>query len=121
MIDTEQLDTETLLLRPGRVLDNNNAHEVMQAVDAALKDGKRYVVCDMTSVDFLSSAGVGSLISGLSKIRGNGGEFVLFNLSEKILHVLQALDLQDFMPCEADLETAVARCRSGKKSDSAAS
>jgi len=115
VFDTEQIDSATIVIRMGRVLDNNNAHEVMQVVDAAIKDGHRFVVCDMTGLEFLSSAGVGSLISSLSVLRSNGGSLTLFGLSEKILHVLEVLDLKDYIPMETNLEAAVARCKSQAK------
>jgi anti-anti-sigma factor len=117
MIETKQIDSETLIIRPGRVLDNNNAHEVMHAVEAAIKDGKRFIVGDMALVEFLSSAGVGSLISSLSVLGSNGGSLVLYNLSEKILHVLEVLDLHDYMPMESSYELALARCRSRQTTD----
>ncbi len=112
MLDKKDYGQEAVIVLPGQVLDNNNAHEVMQIVDDSLKANKRIVLFDMSTVEFLSSAGVGSLISSLSTLNNGGGTMCLFGLSDKILHVLQVLDLGDYMPIEADLESAYACCRS---------
>ena len=51
----------------------------------------------MEGLEFLSSAGVGSMLGTVEVSREMGGDIVLCGPSEKIVHILEVLDLCDYL------------------------
>jgi len=97
MISEKKLGTETIVLSPGRVLDNTNAHEMTEAICGAQGAGFKNIIIDMKELEFMSSAGVGSMLGTVEVSRDMGGDIVLCGPSEKIVHILEVLDLCDYL------------------------
>jgi stage II sporulation protein AA (anti-sigma F factor antagonist) len=97
MISDKKLGTETIVLNPGKILDNTNAHEMTEAICGAQNAGFKNIVIDMKELDFLSSAGVGSILGTVEVSRDMGGDIVLCGPSDKIVHILEVLDLCDYL------------------------
>jgi anti-sigma B factor antagonist len=104
------LNDDTLVLNPGRMLDNNNAHEMVDAVTSAQAKGFKFIIVDMAELEFLSSAGVGSILGTVETSRDMQGDIVLCNVSGPILHVLEVLDLADFLTIKSTMQAAAAIC-----------
>ncbi len=104
------LNDETVLLNPGRVLDNNNAHEMVDVITRAQDGGFKYIIVDLGDLEFLSSAGVGSILGTIEVSREAGGDIVLCNVRPTILHVLEVLDLADYLTVKVDAQEAAAVC-----------
>ena len=92
-LEQTTLRDDVLLIRLGTTLDNNNAHEMVEEITGALDRGFKYLIIDMTSLEFLSSAGVGSFLGTVESAREAGGDIVLCNVPGNIMHVLEVLDL----------------------------
>lgn len=99
-----------LIVHPPAALDNNNAHEMVDVITTAQTSGYRYIILDMTDVEFLSSAGVGSILGTVESSRERGGDIILCNLAEPILHILGILDLGEYLTIHPNQEAALARC-----------
>ncbi len=97
MISEKRWGAETIVLMPGRALDNANAHEMTEAICRAQEEGVKNIVIDMGEMEFLSSAGVGSILGTVEISRDMGGDIVLCGPSEKIVHILEVLDLRDYL------------------------
>lgn len=97
MITQEIVDETRIVLNPGAALDNDNAHEMADALSGARERGYRFIVIDMSALQFLSSAGIGSILGYVEMQRDDGGDIVLMNPSEKILHILEVLDLHEYL------------------------
>jgi anti-anti-sigma factor len=69
--------------------------------------GTKHIFVDMAELEFLSSAGVGSILGSVETSREMGGDIILFNLSENIRHVIEVLDLQDFFTIAANRQNAI--------------
>ena len=104
------LRDDTLVLNPGRLLDNNNAHEMVDAVTSAQAKGFKFIIVDMAELEFLSSAGVGSILGTVETSRDMQGDIILCNVSNTILHVLEVLDLADFLTIKSTMQDAAAIC-----------
>lgn len=104
------LRDDTLLINPGRVLDNNNAHEMVELITKAQQDGYKFIIVDFDQLEFLSSAGVGSILGTIEISREAGGDVILCNLRPTILHVLEVLDLVDYLTVRDDTKDAAAVC-----------
>jgi anti-anti-sigma factor len=110
MITKERIDGAAIVINPGKTLDNSNAHEMTEILNAAQADGYRYLILDMDGLEFLSSAGVGSILGSLGKTRDSGGDIILCNVPEKILHILKILDLCDYLTIKQTREEARDLC-----------
>ena len=97
MISAKKAGADTMVLSPGQALDNTNAHEMTEAICAAQGEGFKNIIIDMEGLEFLSSAGVGSMLGTVEVSREMGGDIVLCGPSEKIVHILEVLDLCDYL------------------------
>ncbi|MEZ5360315.1 MAG: STAS domain-containing protein [Candidatus Zixiibacteriota bacterium] len=103
---TEIMGNSILHIDSGKVLDNNNAHEMFELITNAQSEGMNRIIVDMHELEFLSSAGVGSLLGTVDASRGAGGDIVLCNVGESILHILDVLDLTTYMTIASDIQAA---------------
>ena len=104
------LSDECIVIEPSRKLDNSNAHIMVDYIGEAQSKGYKYIIIDMFQLQFLSSAGVGSILGTLETSRETGGDIVLCNASENVLKVLNALDLTDYLTIKKDQQQAAAFC-----------
>lgn len=104
MISEKRRGNDTVVLNPGRALDNTNAHEMTESICAAQDEGLKNILIDMSELEFLSSAGVGSILGTVEISRDMGGDVVLCGPSEKIVHILEVLDLCDYLTIKSSDE-----------------
>ena len=64
-IKSTQLNDDTIIINPRRLLDNNNAHEMAENISQAQSRGFRFIIVDMAQLEFISSAGVGSILGSV--------------------------------------------------------
>lgn len=83
-------------------LDAEGAAALQEFLDAKLEAGVRRVELDFARVPFISSSGVGSLISSVGAFRDEGGDIVLRRLSAGLQSVLKMLDLLDYVTIARD-------------------
>ncbi len=79
------------------MLDNYNAPEVVVILERERALGIKNVIIDMTELEFLSSAGVGAILGNVEAFRAIGGDIILRNPSGTIYHILQLLDVADYL------------------------
>ena len=69
--------------------------EAVNAWEDALKEAKEQarskIVLDLTNLDYISSAGVGTFVASLAELRKMGGDLVFVNPSEEIQEVFDLL------------------------------
>ena len=104
------LKDDVLTIDTGEMLDNNNAHEMVASINVTLEEGYRHIILDMSNLEFLSSAGVGSILGTVEIARESGGDIILCDASPTIIHVLEVLDLADYLTVMASLGEAAAAC-----------
>ena len=104
------LSDQTVAFNPGRILDANNAYEIVGAISSAQRQGFKYIILDLADVEFMSSAGIASIMGTLNSSRETGGDIVLCNVSPTILHSLTELGLSDELTIMTDDREAAAHC-----------
>ena len=107
------LNEDTVIINAGKQLDNNNAHEMVETIAAAQSEGYKFIILDMQQLEFISSAGVGSILGTIETSREIGGDIILCNASDTIIQVLKVLDLADYLTIRSD-ETEIAELCSTK-------
>jgi anti-anti-sigma factor len=102
-IQTETVDKRTIIIRPGRKLDNNNAHDMVNVITEAQNSGYLRIILDLAGLEFLSSAGVGSILGTIETSREQGGDIILCNVPSTIRHVFKVLDLLEYLTIRKDV------------------
>jgi len=106
-IEKKKISDDIISLNAGKTLDNNNAHLMVEAISEAQASGFQFIIIDMSNLEFLSSAGVGSILGTVEESRELGGDIILCNVSPTIMQVLDVLDLSDFLTIKADKTSAL--------------
>ena len=99
----------TLVEASGRI-DSMNAHELGEALAHEIDEGNIHLVLDLSSVDFMSSAGLREIVSSLKKakkaqISGEKGDLRLADPSVRVREVLEMSGLDTIFkiyPSQAD-------------------
>ncbi len=103
-----RISDDTCVIVARSALDNTNAHEMHRAIGDLLSKGFTHIIVDMSQLEFLASAGVGSIIGNVETAREAGGGIVLCNLSAAVRHVLDVLDLSAYLTVTDDVDAAIA-------------
>lgn len=91
------LNDNVIMIDPGRILDNNNVHEMVDMITTAQSNSFKYIIIDMKNLEFISSAGVGSILGTVEESRESGGDIIICNASDTIMHIFDVLDLKDYL------------------------
>jgi anti-anti-sigma factor len=84
-----------LLLLKGRLALGDESSGLRSAIDRLLDSGATRMVVNLEHVNYVDSAGLGTLIEMHRKTKAKGGRMVLCNLGPKLQ---QALELARLMP-----------------------
>ncbi|OON88420.1 anti-sigma F factor antagonist [Oribacterium sp. C9] len=96
-IKTEKTDGTTTVSLTGR-LDTITAPE-LEAKLGEILDGTNELIFDFTALDYVSSAGLRTLLSAQKKIQGNG-TMKLRNLNENVLEIMEVTGFSSIMTIE---------------------
>ena len=97
----------SVMVLEGRI-DSQGAIEVEQALQDAVAAGKHKMVLDMTSVGYISSAGLRILADVVTRNREAGGDLKLVALNRKVLRVFRIIGFDKFFSIYETLEAAIA-------------
>ena len=89
-------------------IDSQGAVDVDQALQDAVAAGKHKMVLDMTSVAYISSAGLRILADVVTRNREAGGDLKLVALNRKVLRVFRIIGFDKFFSIYDTLEAAIA-------------
>jgi anti-anti-sigma factor len=106
-IDERIEDDITVFVPEGR-MDTQAATDVDRVLQAALTERRYRLVMDMSSVDYISSAGLRSLATVLVKNREEGGDLKLAGLNERVMRVFRIIGFDQFFSIHDTLENAIA-------------
>ncbi len=53
-------------------IDHGNAPRLMSAIEEQLKDGSRFLLIDLSRVDYIDSGGISVLLTALRRLRNSG-------------------------------------------------
>jgi anti-anti-sigma factor len=88
-------------------IENDLVATLGSQLDVMLDQGIRWVIVDFSNVMFISSAGVGTLLSRRRKFRRADGDLILCRVPDEIMYVLKELNLVDHMHIASDSVEAV--------------
>lgn len=101
-------ESYTLIWLNGEV-DASNSVELDQAIQEILAEGTKKILVDGSTLEYISSAGLGVFMSYLEDFQDNGVTFVIFGLNVKVQNVFHILGLDQLITIEKDQHEALAR------------
>ena len=109
-IDIEQIGDITIAkFVDKKILDENNIQLIgNQLFGLVEEDGRKKIVLDFTSVEYLSSAALGKLITMDKKVKAVGGQLRLCSIRPDIYEVFAITRLNKLFDIRADQEAALA-------------
>jgi anti-sigma B factor antagonist len=96
----------TLLALKGD-LDAHTSPELDNAITELLKNGTSKIIIDLHHVVYVSSQGIGVLISALSQTHDRKGDLVLMRPGEMVREVLEMLEVTQMFPIADDQDEAL--------------
>ncbi len=108
MIDINVSDVEnvTLVEVSGRV-DSMSANQFGSALSNEIENGNVSVVLDLSSVDYMSSAGLREIVGALKKVKRGGGDMRLAQPSERVREVLEMAGLDTIFQIYSSQDEAI--------------
>lgn len=112
MAGTMELTTEhfaaTTVVRVRGSVDSLTAEALQDALQAHVVDGRVRLVCDLSAVDYTSSAGLRALLATLKAARSQGGDFRLAAVQPGVHRVLELSGFTTILRLYGDVDAAVA-------------
>ena len=102
---TQKSGDALIILMQGR-LDAMNAPEFDQQAGALLEQGEMRLVVDFSALDYISSAGLRSMLMLAKKVQPAGGRMVLCGLGGMVAKVFEVSGFADIFTISADREAA---------------
>ena len=96
---TQSAPGEAIITVTGR-LDTHEAPRLREQLEAARKAGLLQHRVVMEQVNFMDSAGLAAIVSGLKAVRQEGGELVVVSPSAMVRKVLDLTLLNQVIPIE---------------------
>jgi anti-anti-sigma factor len=94
-----------LIVRLSGNLEINGANQLWEDVSTRADEQTRNFVFDFSDVAIVTSAGIGTLVRLLVRLRGYGGTVAIFGCSDKIKEVFSIVMLRDILHvCEGEHE-----------------
>lgn len=108
MIDIHVTDHDqiTLVEVSGRV-DSMNANQFGDALTTQIDGGNVHLVLDLSSVEYMSSAGLREIVTSLKKAKKAQGDLRLAQPSQRVREVLEMAGLDQIFRIYASQEDAV--------------
>lgn len=91
-INVSDQDQVTLVEVSGRV-DSMNANQFGSALTEQIDGGKIHLVLDLSSVEYMSSAGLREIVTSLKKAKKASGDLRLAQPSDRVREVLEMAGL----------------------------
>lgn len=91
----------------GDLIGDDSGPKLVELVSDALNDGVKTCIIDLSEVRYISSSGIGVLITMLTKMRNAGGEVYLTSPSEHVKKLLIITKLNNIFVVYDSLEEAL--------------
>jgi len=92
----------------GSLMGEPGTTKIREKIHSLVNDDLQKVVIDMSGVKWINSAGLGSLIAGLTTLRNAGGDLRLANVVEKVESLFMITQLVKVFKSYDSVDRAVA-------------
>jgi anti-sigma B factor antagonist len=105
-IEKTKADKHITLKLEGEV-DASNSVELDLAIQQLMAEDEKKILIDGSSLDYISSAGLGVFMSYLEDFQNTGVKFVIFGLNSKVKNVFHILGLDQLLTIEDEEQAAL--------------
>lgn len=88
-------------------VDASNSVELDEAIKNAMQDSSKKILVDGSSLEYISSAGLGVFMSYLEDFEEEDIRFVIYGLNDKVLNVFHILGLDQLIEIKANQNEAL--------------
>ncbi|CUU02044.1 anti-sigma B factor antagonist [Candidatus Thermokryptus mobilis] len=106
-LKTKEFNDVVVIEVKGNMMGGPDSQKFRDLLHKIIDEGKNKVVVDLKSVKFINSAGLGTLISGLTTMRNAGGDLKIANPTEKIESLLMITRLIKVFESYSSVDEAV--------------
>jgi len=86
---TRLIDCVEVVQISGRIELGEGSSAVREVVRDLLAKGRKKILLNLADVDYIDSAGLGTLVSAFTSVKNDGGELKLVYLTKKVQDLLQ--------------------------------
>lgn len=104
--NVEKADTAHFMYFKGDLIGDEVGPKLVEYVSDAVNEKIKFFVIDLSEVRYISSSGLGLLITMLTKMRNSGGEVFLTSPSEHVQKLLIITKLNNIFTVFKDKESA---------------
>ena len=105
-ISVQTLKRVDVVTVSGRV-DSNTSPDLEAALEERMAEGRYNLVVDLSDVNYLSSAGLRTLVSALRTCKKKGGDVRIASPSERVFEVMALAGLDSLFTSYDDVTVAV--------------
>ncbi len=105
-ISTKEMKRVSLLTVSGRI-DSSTAPDFDKALQSLINANRTQIIVDMKDVEYLSSAGLRSLVSAVKSAKSGGGDVRLSQPSKRVREVMDLAGLNSIFTLYDDPVEAV--------------
>ncbi|MCI5055316.1 MAG: STAS domain-containing protein [Flavobacteriales bacterium] len=91
----------------GKLMAKSEATNLMVAIDDLLHQKIFKFILNLEDLQYLNSSGLGCLVTILTKVRNEGGEVTLVNISDKIEQLMLITKLNSIFHVSQNIEEAI--------------
>ena len=106
-IETQKRDNAFVLAVSGR-LDSQTVMEAEKEVTRWLDAGETKIVCDLSGLEYISSAGLRLILVAAKRLKAAGGGFCLCGVQGPIQEILDIAGFTKIIPIRATVDEALA-------------
>ncbi len=111
----------TIIDVSGNVTLTDGADQVRDKVRSLMQQGQKHVLVNLAKVSYMDSAGLGELVTCMTTVRNQGGQFRLCTATKQVKDALHITRLASVLDLWADEPAALnSLAAQGKKGTSAA-
>jgi anti-sigma B factor antagonist len=109
---TRDVGDVTIIDLDGRITLGEGSNLLRDLVRERLAKGRRKILLNMSTVNYVDSTGLGELVSAYRFIKGEGGELKLLGINKKVTDLLQITKLYTVFDIHNDEGQAIVSFRS---------
>lgn len=104
---TQDKNGDFLVVKVSGRLDATTAPEFEAQCDSWLEAAEHQIIADMSGVEYISSAGLRSILTSAKKLKAKSGEIRFCNLSGMVADVFKVSGFAAMFKIFADLDQAI--------------
>lgn len=105
---TQKIGNVNLLKVTGRLTPDENDDILFSTVKQLADNGEVNFLVDLSTVTYINSTGIGSIIQAFRLAQNKGGNLKLLNPSQCVNHIIQVSKLDSIFEVHHDQEAAIA-------------